>query len=95
MINNWEDWIKFLKGVYKCTLTKEQDMAKKCLETLKDPKLRCELEFLVGFGKAFVNNFFAWLHRVDEHSKLSGFSSHEVVLRIAIMERDLKNIRVN
>ena len=53
IVNNWDLWVKFLKGVYvyTSTVTKEEDLAKKCLETLKDPKLRCELEYLVAFAK--------------------------------------------
>ena len=88
---NWDNWIMFLKGVYKSTLKKEELMVKRCLEMSKDPKLQCELQFIVAFGNSFFNKHFAWLHRIDKHSKISGFSAHEMPLRrLAIMESDLQ-----
>jgi hypothetical protein len=57
--DDWDGWVKLLdKGLYKNTLTKEEEMAKKCLSTMKDPKLKVELEFLVAFSKIFFNKHF-------------------------------------
>ena len=40
---------------------------------------------------SFFNKHFAWLHRIDDHTKLSGFCAHEMLLKISIMGVELKN----
>ena len=75
--------------------TKEEDMARKVLGVMKDPKLKCELEFVVTFGRLFFNKHFRWLQRIDEHTKESGFQSHEMLARVCIMDKELLFLKDN
>ena len=93
LLGSWDEWVKFLRGVYENIDTKESQMASKCLQVIQDPKLKCELEFVVAFGDSFFSKHFAWLHRIDMHTKKSGFCAHEIGPRLAIMNIEIKKLR--
>ena len=95
VLNEWEGWMNFLDGVYEDYNNSEATMARYTLQLALNPKLKCELEFIVAFSRSFWNKHFAWLHRIDEKTKLSCHSSHEAPFRVAVMKRDLLYIKNN
>ena len=95
ILERWNDWKAFMDKVYKCFTTTEEGMARKCVGVMKDPKLKCELEFVVAFGQEFYMKHFVWLQRIDDVSKLDGFFSHEMSAHLAVMEQELQNMKDN
>jgi len=93
ILDRWSDWDTFLEKIFMCTKTKEEKMARQCLGMRKDHKLKCELEFIVAFGKVFFTKHFEWLQRIDAHTKLAGFFSHEMLLHLAVMEIELADLQ--
>ena len=95
ILQRWNDWKKFLDVCYLAFSTKEGDMSRKCLAVMKDPKLKCEIEFVVAFGRCFFTKHFEWLQHIDTHTKKAGFFSHEMLPRVAIMQYELENLQNN
>ena len=95
VFQNFDKWNYFLGKIYSLIDTKEMAMSRFCCQLMKQPKLKCDLAFVTCFGNSFFNHHFAWLHRIDERTKTSGFSSHEMGIRIAIMSNDLEDLAKN
>ena len=56
-------------------------------------KIRVEMEFLCAFNKAFWREEFVWLHRNDDiRSERHGHCSHEMPLRVFLMNDKLKSL---
>ena len=91
----WDDWKSFLSKVYELIDTKEKDMSQQCVELMNNPKLKCEIEFIVAFGEVYWAKHYKWLHRTDKKTKRTGFCAHEMVPRIAAMKSEFKNVVEN
>ena len=92
ILENWDDWQAFLKHVYELVDTKEKGMSKQTIQLMMDPKLKCELLFVIASGNCYWKKHSLWLHRVDKKNKLAGFSSHKMILRIAIMGKEFVEV---
>jgi hypothetical protein len=95
ILSRWDDQDVFLDKIYKAMKTKEEDMARKVLGVIKDPKLKCELEFIVTLGRLFFNKHFQMLQCIDEHTKESRFQAHEMLAQVCIMVKELMFLKVN
>lgn len=95
ILSCWDDRDVFLDKIYKAMKTKEEDMARKVLGVIKDPKLKCELEFIVTLGRLFFNKHFQMLQCIDEHTKESRFQAHEMLAQVCIMVKELMFLKVN
>ena len=98
LVEHWDEWIMMMKHGYEKYTTKESTIGRNALKQLHDKdgkenlKLKFEVLFLVAFCDAYWDPHFAWLHRTDDKTKLSGHSSHEVPLRVFIMKTELANL---
>ena len=95
VFENFERWNFFLEKIYSVIDKKEMTMARFCCQLMNQPKLKSDLAFITCFGATFYNHHFAWLHRTDEKTKTTGFSSHEMAIRVAIMSYDLEHLSKN
>lgn len=101
LLEHWEQWSQMMNHGYEKYTTKESTIGRNGLRQLHDKdgndnlKLKFEIQFLVSFCDAYWDPHFTWLHRIDDMTKLSGHSSHELPLRVFIMQTELDNIREN
>ena len=101
LLEHWEQWSLMMNHGYEKYTTKESTIGRNGLRQLHDKdgndnlKLKFEIQFLVSFCDTYWDPHFTWLHRIDDMTKLSGHSSHEMSLRVFIMQTELDNIREN
>jgi hypothetical protein len=93
MLERWDEWLVFLTKTYEQFPTKEHEMAQFILAFTKDPKVKCELSFIVAFGRSFFNKHLAWTHRIDERTGQPGHSCHEVLSHLAVMEKEIYKMK--
>ena len=60
---------------------------------MKDPKMKCDILFLVTFARVFYNEMFSWLHHTNILTKKAGHICHEVPLRVPMMLQQLIKLK--
>ena len=92
ILKNWDHWFTFLSGIYENCSGSNSTMALYCIGIMKDPKARCEVEFVSTFANVFFDKHFTWLHMTDPLTKLAGHQCHETPLRVDLMRCELEEL---
>jgi len=101
IVRSFEDWNKFITYCPETFGSTNKDVnkksaiakiAKSAVEVSKSEKIKADLYFFVGFGRAFFKKHMNWLHANNSISGTYIHSSHEMPLRAAMMKWEMKDL---